>query len=203
MFDNARDANQYLSNTVCYWNGAPFYVESVNPEMEARGYLLPINNASLRMSVDVRDVRFNCREFKLGYVNTAWGFASYVSRVPVRGLSQGIGDNNLRFEGNGVDAAGRHQDVFVQNLLRDQGFADMLNGVYPDRAEVERRLADPAVLSVAVSPWVSIKKHTQFRNLFYLEYKGREIAWSETDRFALPPEFNYLREIIQPTGTLG
>jgi hypothetical protein len=49
---------------------------------------------------------------------------------------------------------------------------------------------------------VALKRHGVLTNLHFLEYKGREISFSETPEFHLPTEFEYLREICGPTGVL-
>jgi len=199
VFDNARDANQYLNNTVCYWNGQPIYVERVDGDFMASGYLLPLTGRSVRTQYDVRDPSFNCREYRLGYMNSGRiGQAVFLSRRPVRGISQGLCDNNISF----IGANGRNREMSVTNAIREQGFVDMLIGQYPSRDEVLAKFEDPKVPSVALSPYVALKRHGVLTNLHFLEYKGREISFSETPEFCLPTEFEYLREICGPTGVL-
>jgi hypothetical protein len=200
MFDNARDANQYLANTVCYWDGTPVYIERVRDDFMASGYKLPLTNTTEREAFNVLAPEFNCRNYNLGYMNsTKLGRAVFVSRRPVRGVSQGICDNNLQFSVNGAPA--RHI-MGINTAMRDRGFTAMLQRRYPTREEALAQFSKPNVPSVAVSPWVAIKKHDTLTNLRFLEYRGREISFSETHEFVLPTEFEYLREICGPTGVL-
>ena len=199
MFDNARDANQYLNNTVCYWNGDPIYIERVDGDFMASGYMLPLTGQTARSQYDVRDPAFNCREYRLGYMNSErLGQAVFLSRRPVRGVSQGICDNNISF----IGVNGRGREMSVGNAIRDQGFVDMLTGRYPSRDEVIAKFEDVKIPSVALSSCVALKRHGVLTNLHFLEYKGREISFSETPEFHLPTEFEYLREICGPTGVL-
>lgn len=201
MFDNARDANQYLAATVCYYDGHPVYIEAVGADFNASAYRLPYTGASKRINFDVRSPQFNCREFKLGYMNSEQtGKAIFVSRRPARGMAQGLSDTNLAFTVDGVIGARGRGAMALNAAIRDQGFADMLLGLYPDRATAEKSFKDRQ--AVAVSPWLAIKKHGTLTNLRFLEYRGREISYSETFEFDLPEEFQYLREICRPVGCL-
>jgi len=200
MFDRADDANSYLRATVCYWGNDPIYVERVTPDFFAHFYVLPLNGSSQIQTGDVRDARFNCQQYRLGYMNYGkTGNSYHVSRRPARQMQQGLSDNNLTIAG----ARDAYGDMLgLAKAIRDQGFVDMLKGVYPTMEEVRAKLLDKRTKSVAVSPQLAVKRHPQFNNLHFLEYKGREISFSETLEFALPDEFKYLREICAPTGVL-
>jgi hypothetical protein len=200
MYDRADDANTYLRHTVCYWDGQPIYVERVGGDFQMSYYVLPITNLSDLQYADVRDARFNCKQYQLGYMNSAkMGQSLHVTRRPARQVQQGLCDNNTSFAGQ-VDPYGDRMGM--GQAIRDPGFVDMLKGVYPNMEETKARLANKKVQSVAVSPQLAVKRHPQFSNLHFLEYKGREISFSETLEFALPDEFKYLREICAPTGVL-
>lgn len=200
VYDNAADANSYLRGTVCYWGDAPIYVDRVTPDFLAHYYVLPLTGNAEMVTGDIRDRMFNCQQYRLGYMNSVTRTQSFhVSRRPARQLQQGLCDNNMIFRGN-LD---RFDDGYgMGRAIRDQGFVDMLRGTYPTVEEVRAQLVDKKVQSVAVSPQLAVKRHPQFSNLHFLEYKGREISFSETLEFALPDEFKYLREICAPTGVL-
>lgn len=200
MYDRADDANTYLRHTVCYWNGEPIYIERVGGDFQMSYYVLPITSNSELQYNDVRDPRFNCKQYQLGYMNSVkMGQSFHVTRRPARQVQQGLCDNNTSFTG----ALDPYADRFMMGqALRDPGFTNMLMGIYPSMAEVRERLADNKVKSIAVSPQLAVKRHPQFTNLHFLEYKGREISFSETLEFDLPDEFKYLREICAPTGVL-
>lgn len=200
MYDRADDANTYLRHTVCYWDGQPIYIERVGGDFMMSYYVLPITNLSDLQTADVRDARFNCKQYQLGYMNsTKMGQSFHVTRRPARQVQQGLCDNNISFAGQLDPYADR---IGIGQAIRDPGFVDMLKGVYPNMEQTKARLADKKVQSVAVSPQLAVKRHPRFNNLHFLEYKGREISFSETLEFALPDEFKYLREICAPTGVL-
>lgn len=200
MFDNAADANSYLRNTICYWGPDPIYIDHVDEGFQAHYYLLPTSGDQMLSVGDVRDPMFNCRRFNIGYMNSATqSKVFHVTRIPARQMQQGLCDNNLRFVG-AVDPFGGMYGV--RRARKDPGFAAMLRGEYPELQQVKLMLADPKVKSMAVSPCLSLKRHPQFNNLHFLEYKGREISFSETLEFTLPTEFKYLREVCAPTGVL-
>lgn len=200
MYDRADDANTYLRHTVCYWDGEPIYIERVGGDFQMSYYVLPVTNNSDLVYGDVRDPRFNCKQYQLGYMNsTKMGVSFHVTRRPARQVQQGLCDNNTSFIGD----LGPYDDrMGIGQAIRDPGFVAMLKGVYPTMEETRRRLEDRKVKSIAVSPQLAVKRHPQFTNLHFLEYKGREISFSETLEFALPDEFKYLREICAPTGVL-
>lgn len=196
-FDNQRDASSYLSNTVCYYNGVPIYIEAIDANLMAHAYNLPYNG-QVRL-VDINSELFNCREYKLGYMNAADG-CYYVSRRPSRGTAQGICDNNLSFIPSDNDR--HHRGTNMARAVQDPGLVQMLTGIYPTIPEALQKLEHPNVNAVAISRHLCIKKHPQFNNLRFLEYKGQEISFSDTNAFDLPEDFQYLREICNPTGVL-
>lgn len=203
LYDNLRDARQYLEGTVAYWEGDPVYVGGVEQgagkSLSAFVYRLPYR-ATDAFHVDISDERFNCFKYKLGYVNKADGEVFYVSRRPSRGVAQGICGNNLSIRNIDGQDQGRIRDEFVR-LIKDTGFRDALMGKYPTVAEAREQLvANPKLRAVAFNKYFCLKRHPNFTNLFFLGYKGEEIAFSATQEFTLPTELSYLKEVCTPSG---
>lgn len=207
MYDNHQDANRYLANTVCYWDGVPIYVAECRAGrndrniIEAYAYKLPYGFHDGEY-FNIGDERFNAFKYKLGYINTGNGVV-YMARRPARIQSQGLCANNVNIRGMSVGAGGaRYRDDF-NDLVRGDGFKDMLLGKYPSMAEARKILLEkPNIRAVAFSREFAIKRHPQFKNLFFLSYKGEDISYSETSEFSLPEEYKYLKEISTQKGCL-
>lgn len=203
MYDNAQDANRYLSNTVCYWAGEPVYVAECRASrndrnaIEAYVYKLPYG-FSEGFYCNIGDERFNAFKFRLGYINHNNNVV-YMSRRPARIQSQGLCSNNVNIRGS---LNGRHRDDF-NDLVRSKGLTDMLMGKYPTLDEARKTLLEKSdVRAVAFSREFAIKRHPQFKNLFFLSYKGEDVSYSDTAEFSLPEEYKYLNEISSQKGCL-
>lgn len=201
MFDNAADANAYLRRTIIMWDGAPAYVHEVRASakggIEATVQLLPLDDGRKLETVDINDSKFNCRLYNLGYMQSGRGGLFYVTRLPSREMPQGLATNNLKFT-----SATRGRMDFG-NAIYDKGFRDMLMGKYTSPKDALKTLSDDkAVAGVCVSPVLAVTRHDKFKDLLFLEYKGREVSFSQSLEFSLPPEFKYLAEVCQPTGLL-
>lgn len=207
MYDNAGDANRYLSGTVAYWDGDPVYIFEVTNRQNDAGrriimaYVCKIPmGGQLEFWIDINDAKFNCMKYQLGYCNSKEYGAIYVSRRPARIQSQGICGANLSAKGLADGLRGR--DIFG-HLTRDPGFVDMLTGKYPTADEARKMLeANPKIKAVAFSPTLCFKRHPRFSNLLFLGYKGDDVAYSDSGEFTLPEEYHYLRETCQPKGCL-
>jgi hypothetical protein len=203
MYDNAPDANRYLANTICYWRGEPVMVSGVDAGYQAIGYKLPYprgrNPEVIRF--DVRDEAFNATDYRLGYINTAEAGAIFATRRPARIQSQGLCGANMSFKQR-VGRDVRPRDI-LRDLVYDAGLRDMLMGRYPTVEEARQKLRDnPNIMSVAFDRLFAIRRHEQFNNLFFLEYRGNDVAHSQEVQFVLPDEFTYLTESCQPKGCL-
>lgn len=205
MYDNAQDAQRYLGGTVVYWKGEPHYVDECrglrDGTIEACLSPLPGPNHVAAIRVNIADPDFNCMKYKLGYVNMRGGTVAYVSRRPARIQSQGLCGANLSvLIQNNPHMGGR---AGFANLIGDPGFVDTLKGKYPSIKEArERLLSDKTVRAVAFDPRFCIKRHRQFNNLFFLNYKGDDVAYSDCAEFSLPSEFQYLFETCSEKGCL-
>lgn len=203
MYDNAGDAGRYLAGTVCTWDGRPVYVSDVR-NGEARGSITArIHYLPYAMSpefwVDIADPRFNATQFRLGYMNCGDGRARFVSRTPARIQSQGLCQGNTRFRGAPEGIA---PSFGFKQAIREQGWVDMMTGVYPSMEGAQDRLANDArCASVGISRDFAVVRHPKFKKLFFLEYRGREIAFSDVPvSFTLPEEYRFLKEVCEPLG---
>lgn len=201
MFDNAADANAYLRRNVIMWDGQPAYVHEVHASakggIEASIQLLPLTDARKLETVDIADKRFNCRLYNLGYMLTENGRLFYVSRLPSREMPQGLAQGNLKF------VSTNRNRIDFGNALYDKGFRDMLMGNYMSPKDTLKTLTDnKAATGVCVSPVLAVTRHAKFKDLLFLEYKGKEVSFSQTLEFSLPSEFKHLAEVCQPTGLL-
>lgn len=203
LYENSQDAHRYLSGTVCAWEGVPVYVHEVNRNFEAFVSPLPLGSAIERY-VDTRSPNFNCTRFRTGFVNDRNGrTCSYLYRAPSRTTAQGLSAQNSRVKipGN-PERFGIARDMFHE-FVRSPTFADALMGTYPSKADVIREMmADRRIISRAFSRDFCIRRHPDFSNLFYLNYRGDDVAWGEGARFALPKEYTYLNEVCDKQGAL-
>lgn len=197
MYDNVRDAQSYLNGTVAFWDGAPIYIERIEADFGVSGYKLPVDGRAVRETFGtINDKRFQCQQYRLGYLNWSTGAALYVSRRPHRGVHQGLSDQNLSI----IDGLGNPQSM--ARAIREQGFADMLMGKYPTPAEAAKMMDKKGTTSVAFDRYLAVSRHPHFENLRFLKYKGRDVSWSDKNEFKLPEEFKYLQQICEPTGII-
>ena len=210
MYDNVNDASRYLGNTICYWDGEPFYVDGVVSDVtpEGRLYFKAIGRSipwgprgDNDITCDIADARFNAFKYTLGYYNSKNGRADFVTRRPSRIQSQGITASNLSVNRNGQVRQANRDDL--RSWLSDKGFRDMLRGEYPTIEEVRAKMQeDKTIKSMAFDRFMALRRHENFTNLFYLAYKGEDVSWSDDGAFVLPNEFTYLTESCQPKGCL-
>ncbi len=204
MFDNAQDANAYLRRTVCMWGNQPIWVHSVaaapDGKIVASACKLPLqqDHNDKYDSYDIHDPKFNCRLFSLGYMTSSKGALFYVSRTPSREQPQGLSQSNTRFQRTGdINGIGMN----LGGALYEPGFVDMLMGRYADPMEAVKRLqSEPKLVGTCIGPFLAVTRHHKFKDLFFLEYKGREVSFSQTLEFNLPTEFKHLLEVCQPSG---
>lgn len=192
MFDNMDDCRRYLNGSVCFINDEPVYVSGFD-RWSAVCYNLPLGDKTTMQ--DVRDSAFRASKYKLGYVNRANGDVFYTERWPARIQAQGLCAANLAVVVNG-ETRMMGRAMFDRDCLRDKGFRDMLCGKYPSIDEARKMLlGNKGARAVAFGPHHAIRRHEQFSNLYFLEYKGRPISHSQTGEFSLCEEFQYLEEV--------
>lgn len=183
------------------FDGKPVYVSEcrrngLNRGIDVVTYPIPYTGLDAPIVFDVSDDRFNAMKFKLGYMNYG-NDAIYLSRRPSRIQSQGLCSSNVTIRGNGV-LGGRNG---FSLLIREQGMADMMTENYPSPDKARKILTErPNVRAVAISRDIALKRHRTFKNLFFLAYKGEDVAYSDNPTFKLPEEYSYLNEICKKRG---
>lgn len=202
MYDNAEDGNRYLAGCIGYYNDEPVLIDQIRGDMIVRARKLPIdvhgNDNHIRFPLN--DPGFNVTKFNLGYHNTPFG-AVFIQRRPARIVQQGISAANLNYRGPDDNQQGPLPRGWMSDWLYKQSFADSLSGRYPTIGEAREMLNQNKQLrSVAFDRLFAIKRHDRFNNLYFLEYRGREIAHSQSEQFVLPREFDYLGEICTEKG---
>lgn len=202
MYDNANDAHRYLNNTVCMFDGKPVYVAECRRNRDNRNgidviaYPIPYTGLDAAFVIDLADARFNAMKFKLGYMQYGDDVV-YLSRRPSRIQSQGLCGSNVTVRGN-RDLNGRGGFNVV---VREKGFSDMMTGEYKTPDEARKMLTEnPRLRAVPISRDIALKRHGTFKNLFFLAYKGEDVAYSDNPTFKLPEEYSYLNEICKKRG---
>lgn len=209
MYDNANDAYRYLQGTVVYWNGTPVYVSDVQTiDRVIKALVRPIPIRGGRGDeewVSIDDPNFNCMKYNLGYVNLVNGTVAYVTRRPARAQAQGLASQNVSVQySHGIDQ--RHwgrADIWADLVRNQPGLGECLMGKYPSLDEARAKLmADKTVKAVAFDRYFAIKRHSEFSNLFFLNYKGEDISWSDSSEFSLPDGYKHLMEMCNEKGCL-
>ena len=195
MFDNDADAERYLNSTICFHKGEPFLAGRVRGGVVS-GTTLPIEGPKARgVQVSYLDEDFNCKTYTLGYMNTRDNRASYVTRLPVRGMAQGLSRGNVNFSNNEGGRLG------FQNAVYEQGFHDMLVGNYPSFKEaIEILTTNRNSRSVAFCREFALRRNPDLPDLFVLDYKGRQVAWGNGAAFSVPTKHLYLIEKMRDNG---
>jgi hypothetical protein len=197
MFDNAADADRFLSGTICYYDNVPIYIDRVASNMRVRARSLPLNHNDYdglqgRLEFELEDPLFNYTQFNLGYVNGTTE-AQFIMRIPLRGNSQGLCSQNVRT----VDGA---RLDFVSYMYHD-GFKLMMRGEYPTFNEAVRQLSvSEQMRGRAFSRNLAVRRHPEINRLIHICYKGRDIGWGDGDRFTIGDEYAHLFEIIEASG---
>ena len=203
IFDNAGDADRFLSGCLCFWRGEPVYIDHVNGDFKAMAMSLPLELGKSdpyggltykTMEIDIRESDFNCRNYTLGYANIPEG-AAYFSRTPSRTNPQGLCNQNMLRDGQGD----RH--VNFLNLVGTQEFRDMLVGKYPTYEEVVAKvLGDRKVPIYAFTRQLAVGRHTDIPELLMLYYKGVAVGWGTSSVFTVSKMFTHLKEVMQEHG---
>ena len=203
MYDNARDTRAYLEGSCIIYNGTMHYVAGVRgdqPRIRLTLYPVPFDWTGARLpviaEVDLNDPGLNVFKIKLGYVNTARYGAVYISRKPSRITTQGLCASNLNFRSNSQMLRNDAQRTILAYIVDDLGLNVLCTGAYPTFDEAMDQLErNPQIQSVAFDRDLAVCRHTSFKNLFFLSYKGEDVAFTSNGEFALPSEFKYLNDV--------
>lgn len=167
---NREDIRTRLGNTICFYDGLPYYVDAKVKEDNMVRVIRLADYASgdydKGLLVDHRDEKFNYKSPPLGYLFYQQKNAVYVSRVPDRNQSQGLSWHVLHTNPN----LGRYDSTWFYSRQME----DMLLGRYPGRATAESMLSSGLAASVPISRHVALS-HSR-RGLIEVYYRGRPVA---------------------------
>ncbi len=205
-YETQEEVNFRLNNTVVLYNGKPVYITRVNmPEVEDKREIARVFFVELpygKMIVDgaketrkyLSSRKFDLAPFRMGYFNHN-GEAIFASRTPVRQNQQGLNARNVTF----VDASGKRADNMNFNeMIKSQGFVDMVNGVFPDFTAAGEMLGNKDNSSIAVSRSFAFHVDHDLEALLLL-HKGIRcgIALKGDRALKVPPKFHFLREEME------
>ena len=206
-YETTEEVKFRLENTVVMYDGEPVYIVRVNmPEAEdrkeiARVYFVPLPLLGGKGDRNAKEVRkylssrnFDLTPFKMGYFNHN-GEATFVARNPVRQNKQGLSQNTCTF----TDCRGKgSQNMNFNEMVRSQGFADMIAGRFPSFKEAGDMLGNKEHSSVAISRSFAFWIDHDLESLL-LMHKGIKcgIAMKDDRALKVPPKFHFLREEME------
>lgn len=167
-----------------------------------RGNAPVVDNAPV--IVDIDDAGFDSFRFNpLGWSNLEDG-ATLLELRPIRQTRRGYGDENVgvyRFPDNHNGWIERPDNVFVPGLFAEEGFNEMLGGIYPTFEDAVATLLVTEGAAVAVSPLLCIQS----------DQDGHVWLWRYGDRIGYVPDaitvrlgkrWRFLQEELQECGTI-
>lgn len=216
MFETAEDVQQKLGSTVILKKGHPIYVKGVasggstpKKDLMILYHELPLDGGrtSNWQECSVWDKELDWRGVSslLGYCNLdydkVYHDAINLKRMPIRKSVQGLSYQNtkvprvrgmydLGFEDRSVD--------FQRVVISKACFVDMILGKYPTLYEaVEILRKNKTFVGVAFNKNFAVIQKTL--GPFYLEYKGKEVAWADDPlhKWRLGNDFSHLKETLE------
>lgn len=212
IYDTIEQARMRLNGSVITYEGEPVYVA----EIASRGSKLvatcykwpnPMDGMnSITVELDHPDLNF--RKFKVGYLNfkrqpnrlaanTSKGQAFYIVRDTNRQQVQGLATRNLYY-----NSADRGFVPISQNVMFNDGFADMMMNKYPTVQEA-LDMIEAGWDSVAVSSVFAIGTSKASPKLRLLEYRGRTVGLAigkKFQHFVVDGADEYLTEVLKSSG---
>jgi hypothetical protein len=215
MYDSVEEAGNRLNSTVITYDKSPVYVLECDGRKNAiKAWVLPMPSFRQKdkLSIRIDDPLCDYRSIPLGYTNCKKG-SVLLSRIPVRGAGykQGLHGGNINIqpvhpvdvlvdmEADGaVGVEGRAHDW--NTLIRTSGFCNMVKGIYPSIPQcIDRLQKEKDLVSLAFNRYFTLCKDQV--GILYLHYKGERVGYSEfVDRFKVPKNFQYLREVMAEHG---
>ena len=192
-----------LENTIVLYEGRPVYITRVQyPDGEdeiARVYFqeLPYGvllNKHKEHRKYLSSKKFDLTPFKMGYFNHG-GEAIFTARTPVRQNKQGLSQATTSL----LDIKGqRHGRMNFAIMVGSDGFADMVNGVFPEFKQVVDMIGGPDTSSAAVSRSFAFYIDHDLEAL-YLINKGTKcgLALKGDRALKIPPKFHFLRQELE------
>lgn len=205
-YETQEEVNFRLNNTVVLYDGKPVYITRINmPEAEDKKEIARVFFVELpygrKLGDGVKETRkylssrnFDLAPFRMGYFNHN-GEAVFASRTPIRQNQQGLNAKNVTF----VDTRGkRAENMNFNEMVKSQGFVDMVNGVFPDFFAAGELLGNKDNSSIAISRSFCFRMDHDLEALLLL-HKGIKcgIALKGDRALKVPPKFHFLREEME------
>jgi hypothetical protein len=201
-YETTEEVKFRLENTVVTYDGQPVYISKVHvPDAEDKGeiarvyfYDLPLKGAGQKETRKyLSSKKFDLAPFPMGYVNHN-GQAFFVARTPVRQNKQGLAQGTTII----TDIRGQKAALSLNDLLRSQGFCDMIAGKYPSFKEAGESLGNKENSSIAISRMFAFVIDHDLEAL-YLLHKGIKcgLALKNDRALKVPPKFHFLKEEME------
>jgi hypothetical protein len=209
MFDNENDITQKLGNTVILVDGLPVYVRKGITKDGKLGMLVDLlprtedkKDSNKFVALDYHGLDYRTINSRLGYCNVfekKSTQAVYLMRMAARKPHQGICSDNMSWPHLKENAKlGIHKAPLAwSSLVNNQSFVDMILERYPKLSKIGQMFAKrDTVQSVAFHRFFAVNRKAV--GPFFLEYKGKDIAWAEdVSSFILCKDYAYLQETLE------
>jgi len=206
LWDNIEDAHARLTRCVVMYDDHPYYVDRIDGPVKKVLIVvmrrLPLLDDQLTVTLD--DPKLNYTQYRLGYVNRQsdgglWT-SFYMMRSPVRGIKQGIYNNNIQYAGLQRGFKGPS----IDNSLNNPHFADMLMNKYPT-IDVAKDLIDKAPVREGYANTIAFHRNFALSRdplgFYKLLYKGDEVAWGDPiGGLNLPSQYSHLMQVMEENG---
>jgi hypothetical protein len=201
-YETAEEIRFRLENTIVLYEGLPVFItktrrgdELVDDKDISRVYFqkMPFKRGQKEERRYLSSKKFDLKPFPMGYFNSE-GKALYASRRPVRQNKQGLSANTLI-----IDDDGRQRGGFgFEDIIRDQGFCDMILGVYPSFKDAGDIIDKDGCNSVAISRAFALAMDDDLGALI-LKNRGVScgLAFKGDRGFRLAPKYHFLKEELE------
>lgn len=221
LFESVEDINQKLGSCVVFYKKEPLYIREAasisSSKLGILGIMLPLgDNATVKVGIEDPDLDYRTISSSLGYTTVSLNSNSglrtnqsiFLTRMAVRKSVQGLHKCNVnvpKFRDYSFPGQHPHDSASYSwdFLIREKALADTLGNKYPSLKSAKESLGKSfdnknlsTLHSVAFNRNFAINKRPV--GPYYLEYKGKDIAWSEDlARFSLDKSFAFLQETLE------
>lgn len=201
-YENAEEVKFRLEGSVVLYEGRPVYINKVSvPGADdvaeiARVYFyeLPLKPKNNEVRKYLSSKKFDLTPFRMGYMNHKEGTV-FVMRSPVRQHKQGFSVNSSKI----LDVSGQRLGwLGFNNMIHDQGFVDMVNGVYPDFKTAGDIIEEGKRESIAISPSFALTLDKDL-DVLVLFNKGTKcgLAFKGDKNIRVSKKFHFLKEEME------
>jgi len=197
-YETTEEVKFRLENTVVLYDGEPVYINRVEDGAElgevARVFFtkLPLDDRrETRKFLSSR--KFDLAPFPMGYMNYNKD-AIFVTRSPIRQNRQGLCVHTVRT----TTIDGGRADIGFIRMISDQGFTDMVKGVYPSFPDAVDLMEEESYYSVALSRSIALKVDRDLDVLFLKKNNTNcGIALRGEIGIRLSKKYHFLREELE------